>query len=242
MEQLMSRPRTVPSQSPVEKKINRELTASGVEDLDDFEGSAEKRLEEMERLVGELLTFAPQITHETYRADRSAFFVAVREIEQRVATLELFHPVFETQVEMQYPRTPFFQKVAVLLLGLFRGLVRESVIIQTFGGNRAKRNALLKGGQKLLEIAKEYEVKIEEVKFLPARIVQRDMLQNNEEYQGIINGLDDARERFRGERDHSLEWDRKMRAKIEKLEGMKERLEEDAWERAKAQYLTQKEK
>lgn len=202
--------------------VDRELEKSGIEPLETKGGveSAEARLEKIEGyLVQAADILARGISYEAYEKNAEAFSADVSRLEQIFSYIEIELVSFRARVELDYPKVPFFQKFAVLLLGLVRGAVRESTIMNTFGGHARKRTALFGAAESFEKIIRENRKNISRVRaeiqaeqeqqkeesektrksMVSDRKVQRkkwidiklnELLLGNTEYQGFLREID----------------------------------------------------
>lgn len=223
----------------VHEVVTQELKSSGIEDIrpesEAFEGSAEDRLQKLQDTTSSLNDYFAQANLTSQ--DFVELDKCVGEINRRVTEIEIIDAGFRAQVMVQYPHVPFSQKFAVLILGLFRGLVREATILQVFGGNAQKRKALLHVADTLMGIAQQvnsaitklagkYEESKKERELLPVRNRQREILARTDEYKKLLD-LRDEKRRDRKSADLLAYWNKEanlaeaitiLSEKIERME------------------------
>src|SRR3989344_3167026 len=147
----------VRSRDEAEQRLDEELKAAGmgIKDLDSFAGSAEEALEKIRAIICSLTELTSELNSETLKARPAIFQKTEEVIEMKKAEFDVMYITFKAQVEIQYPHVPISQKIAVFILGMLRGAVREPVMLQTFGGNKRKRKMLLEAGAGLEAIMRE---------------------------------------------------------------------------------------
>lgn len=147
----------VRSKDEVDRKLDEELKAAGmgIKDLDSFAGSAEEALEKLRAIICSLIELTSELNSETLKENPGVFQKTEEAIEMKKAEFEVLYITYKAQVEIQYPHVPISQKIAVFILGMLRGAVREPVMLQTFGGNKRKRKMLLDAGSGLEVTMKE---------------------------------------------------------------------------------------
>lgn len=236
-EMVEGRAAAVARKRAIDERVNAELEELDrgffVADLDNFTGSAEKTLEKMQELVESLVETIPRLDIEILRRDEDNFCEAVSLVEKKKTEFEILRTKFKVQVESQYPKVPLSQKLVILLLGLFHGQVRESVILQTFGGNKRKRESFFGAARELACIideishgavyAKEFRAREELDKI---EIRAKEILAKDKDYQGLIAKLDNTF-RLGG---YSVSF-------VQDLKRKKKRAEEDALVKARAEHL-----
>lgn len=162
-----------------EQRLNEELKAAGmgIKDLDSFAGSAEEALEKIRAIICSLTELTSELNSETLKANPVVFQKTEEAIEMKKAEFEVMYITFRAQVEIQYPHVPISQKIAVFILGMLRGAVREPVMLQTFGGNKRKRKMLLEAGIGLEAVMREAVKRMTE----KAKVARQEV--SNEKYQ-----------------------------------------------------------
>ncbi len=159
----------------------------------DLPETAEAKLNRMETAVSSLAEIVPKISVKNYKENNEAYNQAVVELQTEIAKLESLLVSFETTVKLEYPKIPMVQKFTIFVLSLVRDSVRESTLIQTFGGNKAKEAALMGSLEKFRELINHHKDSIESVeKFVyeeqvaPIRRRQQAKLFRNKKYQDLL--------------------------------------------------------
>jgi hypothetical protein len=226
-----------------DKKVDAELSAVGLGDLDGFRGSAEEALEKIKEFISVLAGVVTHITPELLKEDRVSFRRNLEWADQQSVEFNILSAMFKAQVEIQYPRVPLSQKFAVLVLGLFRGLVSEATILQTFGGNKRKRMVLLGAWEELgkqfdycMRICVRAEKLLEEERLAPIKLRQAEILRTDKSYQDILDQLDEAKTRLAPMIFLDTKYESVV-AEVEKWQVKKERKEDEALEQAQSELL-----
>lgn len=200
--------------------------------------TAELKLDRLEEAVRDISTITPRITFELYKTNNEEYHGLIAEVEQKLAAIEALMVAFETTIQIEYPQVPWTQKAVVFCLALVRSHIRESTLIQTFGGNTGKREALthaLAEFRRLLEEQRQRAQKVEEELNLPIRVRQQAILEQNVNYRMAVIGLRDEKARVHGtllQGPAAGEY----YAKLDKYSSEIKRLEDAAWLQAKQEF------
>ncbi|MFA5995363.1 MAG: hypothetical protein WCW27_03095 [Patescibacteria group bacterium] len=183
-----------------------------------FESSepTEKKLEVLQQLVEELTNLTTQVTTELYKKDPDQFQELIVKIERLLAKIESNLITFTAAVEIQYPKVSLFQKLALTVIAIVRGSVRESTLLRILGDNPAKRRALLGAAGQFRTVVLQHKGQLEEVKQRvqeeidrPILLRQKKLLKDNERYQELI-----VKKR---KEEQSISWDKKQKLQVNQL-------------------------
>lgn len=188
----IKKPETAEKTTYTEKELESDLFQKGrqsaIEEMN-LPESAEQKMERLETMINELASLASQLSPELYAQDRNKFNELNELVQQKLAEIEVLMVTFETTINLEYPKVPLGQKLAVLLASLARANIRESTLIHTFGGNKAKKATLLNALQEFRTLHGKFRNQIEEIKLTPYRIEQQEILKKDSEYQKSVKDL-----------------------------------------------------
>lgn len=164
----------------------------------DLAESPERKLDKLQDEVIALSDVAVNVSLELYNASPKDYQAAIVTVEKHLQRLEVLLVTFAAAIDTDYPKVTLLQKLAVVLIAIIRGGIRESTVMRTIGDTPAKRQALLTAKNGLSSVINKQTQRLETVKEQVSneierqiRLIQEDILANDREYKELVSQCND---------------------------------------------------
>jgi len=181
----------------LDQEINRPDDQILKDNSDFRRGSPEYKLDVIEAEILGLSSIENELAQNASMDKMAKFDLAAALLTERISKIKTLLISFEVAINIEYPKIHLTEKFLIGLISLFRKHIAEQTLIRVFGGNKAKRQALLRALKELLVLLQNkadcisfFQDKIREQRQAKIRPAQLAILANNSVYINLKTELE----------------------------------------------------